>query len=230
MFLSKEDVSKFPNPLFVAFEGAIIVRLLPHATRAFVYDITFHLKHPRLLALNSKKPPLHFHPYQKEYMQVLEGELFVEVDGVEMALAPEHGEITVRPWQHHRLYPHPSGGRDTMRFLLSADDTPESFKIDNVFFQNWYAYQDEVVLHKGGHFDVLQVMNMFDAGGSYLSLPTWMPFRCQISRAAGILLGRWIGGLAGYQPFREEWTTEWELACKKMSETWTLRRFAHGIQ
>lgn len=67
---------------------------------------------------------------------------------------------------------------------------------------------------------------MFDAGGSYLSLPRWIPFSRTIARALGIVVGRWIGGILGYQPFYRKWTTDWQFACRKMEQTIFQRRFA----
>lgn len=44
-------------------------------------------------------------------------------------------------------------------FLLSGQDTDEMFRLDTVFFENWYAYQDLVVV-KGEKIDLLQVMSV----------------------------------------------------------------------
>ena len=38
------------------------------------------------------------------------------------------------------------------------------------------------------------------------------------------MVGRWIGGLLGYQPFYREYTTDWELAVAKMQNTWFYRK------
>ncbi len=67
---------------------------------------------------------------------------------------------------------------------------------------------------------------MFDAGGSYLSLPWWVPFGRTLSMLGGILVGRWIGGLIGYQPYHKQWTTDWKVACEKMRTSLLHRRFA----
>ena len=67
---------------------------------------------------------------------------------------------------------------------------------------------------------------MFDAGGTYLSLPPWLPFGQWISIMLGVVIGRWIGGLLGYQPFYRKWTSDWELACQKMEASPFQRRFA----
>lgn len=67
---------------------------------------------------------------------------------------------------------------------------------------------------------------MFDAGDTYPSLPRWVPFRTTVGVILGVVLGRWIGGLLGYQPFFPEWTSDWQLACNRMERNWTQRRFA----
>jgi len=163
-------------------------------------------------------------------MEVLDGQLCVEVDGQERVLGPDDGEICVRPWAHHRLYPPPNFEEARQsKFLLSGQETREVFKLDTVFFQNWYGYQDEVVL-EGKSMDLIQVMCMFDAGGSYLSFPAWIPFGRILSRAIGVVIGRWIGGLLGYQPFYSKWTTDWELACQKMETSLVQRRFADRVK
>ncbi|KAI1651489.1 uncharacterized protein F4817DRAFT_356002 [Daldinia loculata] len=180
-------------------------------------EVTFDLAHPRLIALGSQKPPLHFHPYQEEYVQVLAGRLAAEVNGREVILIPSDGEFCLRPWPMD----------STTKFLLSGQQTLKAFKLDNVFFQSWYAYQDEIVIG-GKKPNPIQVISTFDAGGSYLSLPWWVPFRHIISQASSILIGRWLGGLLGYQPFYRKWLTEenWQLACEKMESSFFQRRFA----
>lgn len=185
----------------------------------------FKLNHPHLVKLGSQKPPLHFHPYQDEYMQVLEGRLCVEVEGLETVLTPDHGEFTVKAWSHHRLYPPPAHGAESCRFILSGAETNEAFRLDNVFFSNWYGYQDDVVLN-GKEFDLIQVLSMFDAGSSYLSWPWWVPFGRYASIAFSIGVGRWIGGLLGYQPFYRKWSVDWDTACERMQQSIFQRRFA----
>ncbi|KUI58321.1 hypothetical protein VP1G_05615 [Cytospora mali] len=213
----------------IALEGAITTRpKAVAAKREFSFEVAFQLDHPRLVLLRDQKPPLHFHPYQEEYIQVLEGRLCVEMEGKEHILTKKDGEICVRPWTNHRLYPPPPtdgpSGRRTV-FLLSGSVTDEPFKLDEVFFENWYAYQEQIVTH-GKRVNVLQVMSMFDAGGSYLSLPQWVPFGKQLAYAMGITMGRYLGAILGYQPFYWEWTTNWEEACRKMETCLFQRRFA----
>ncbi|OTA81552.1 hypothetical protein M434DRAFT_17355 [Hypoxylon sp. CO27-5] len=225
------------KPVINAFDGAIIVWEVANSQRSFCFDVTFRLEHPQLIRLGAEKPPLHFHPYQEEYVEVLDGRLVLEVEGIESVLTKNDGEVCIHPWASHRLYP-PSleldniGGlpdapstRGVTRFLLSGQRTSEAFRLDTVFFQNWYGYQDEI-FSQGGKFDIIQVMNMFDAGGSYASLPEWFPFGKRIAQCAGIVIGRWLGGLLGYQPFHRRWTRDWQLACQKMETSFFLRRFA----
>jgi hypothetical protein len=40
------------------------------------------------------------------------------------------------------------------------------------------------------------------------------------------VVGRWLGGMLGYQPFYRKWTTDWELACQKMETSLFQKRFA----
>ncbi|KAI0145105.1 hypothetical protein GGR57DRAFT_494756 [Xylariaceae sp. FL1272] len=231
----------YMGKVIAAFEGGITTRIISHPrkpSRVFAYEVTFLLNHPRVAAVAALKPPLHFHPYQEEYIEVTYGSLAVEVEGVETILTPASGEFLARPWENHRLYSpqtttntgqgetggDPAKGDKTV-FLLSGQYTDEWYRLDTVFFENWYAYQD-LVFVQGEKIDLLQVMSMFDAGGSYLSLPTWVPFSRTVARALGIVLGRWIGGILGYQPFHKKWTTDWDLACRKMDMSIFQRRFA----
>ena len=69
-------------------------------------------------------------------------------------------------------------------------------------------------------------MQMFDAGGSYLSPPWWVPFGRGLSRILGIVIGRWVGALLGYQPFYSKWTSDWDLACEKMEASYLQKRFS----
>ncbi|KAK7959064.1 uncharacterized protein PG986_003918, partial [Apiospora aurea] len=117
--------------------------------------------------------------------------------------------------------------RDTRmtRVVVSGEATPDLFRLDWAFFENWYGYQD-LCFRKGCAPDLIQVMCMFDAGGRIFPLPSWVPFRRTVAVAVGVALGRWLGGLLGYQPYYREWTTDWQLACGKMETSWFYRRFA----
>jgi hypothetical protein len=69
-------------------------------------------------------------------------------------------------------------------------------------------------------------MQTFDAGGTYVSFPWWVPFGQTVSQTLGVVVGRWVGGMLGYQPFYRKWTTDWELACQKMETSLFQRRFS----
>lgn len=207
----------------------MVTRVLPEATadktREFHFEVVIHPDHPRLRGL--PPPPAHFHPYQEEYFHVVQGALGVELDGVERVLRPEDGELAVRRGVNHRLC-FPSGedaSLDPIRFYVSGEKTATAFALDLTFLENWYGYQEEVVVH-GKKLDMIQVLSMWDTGGTYLTLPWWVPFRSTVSLAMGVVVGRWIGGLLGYQPFHRCWTTDWDLACAKMETSVFQRRFA----
>ena len=149
------------SPVIVAFDGAVTVYQQQTPTprpNAFAFEVTFFLQSPQLTALSTRKPPLHFHPYQEEYMRVLEGKLGVEIDGQERVIGPDDGEVMVEPWQHHRLYPATmADATNKCRFLLSGQQSEEAYELDTLFFENWYGYQNEVVLQKR-KMDWIQVM------------------------------------------------------------------------
>jgi hypothetical protein len=102
---------------------------------------------------------MHFHPYQAEWIQVLEGRLSVDIEGKELILTPEHGEFRIQPWESHRLYPPPNDGSELTKFILSGAKTAEAYRLDTLFFSNWYGYQDEIVM-MGKRPDPIQVISV----------------------------------------------------------------------
>ncbi|KAI8622919.1 hypothetical protein F5Y19DRAFT_30193 [Xylariaceae sp. FL1651] len=214
------------GPVVKVFNDAVIGRQLSHPDRSFTLEIELDLVKGG--DLFNRKPPTHFH-VQEEYIQALEGKLGLEIEGKEIVLTPKDGIYIIYPFVNHRSYPLSvarQNGGNIVRFLLSGEKTSRAFELSPVFFENWYKYQNEVVVN-GAPISLIQLLSTFDAGGSYLSFPRWVPFGQQISRILGVVVGRWIGGLLGYQPFYQKWTTDWELACKKMETSLTQRRFAN---
>lgn len=211
----------------------MVTRVLPDAnadnTREFHFEVVIRPDHPRLRGL--PKQPVHFHPYQEEYLTVVQGALGVEIEGVESVLRPGDGEFVIRRGVNHRLcFPSGDGASaEPIRFYISAERTAIPFALDLTFFENWYGYQEEVVVH-GKKLDMIQVLCMWDAGDAYLTLPWWVPFGSSVSIAMGVVIGRWIGGLLGYQPFYKCWTTDWNLACAKMETSVFQRRFADRVK
>jgi mannose-6-phosphate isomerase-like protein (cupin superfamily) len=142
-----------------SFNGAIYTTNLKTPNHAFAAEVVFFLQHPLLLTLGSQKPPLHFHPYQEEYIQVTEGKLAVELNGKEKILTREDSVFCIKPWAHHRLYPPPNDGSEVTKFILSGAETDEQYHLDNLFFSNWYAYQDRIFV-KGETISLIQVMSV----------------------------------------------------------------------
>ncbi|ORY19263.1 hypothetical protein BCR34DRAFT_472123, partial [Clohesyomyces aquaticus] len=125
----------------------------------------------------------------------------------------------------HRIYPAPISSHHTLKFLLSRSLTDKPYQFDSIFFQNWYGYQDQIVV-MGEKFDIIQVLSMFDAGGSYLSLSWYVPFGKTVSRLMGVVIGQWVGGVLGYQPYHNAWTNDWDTSRIRMRGTLAHRRFA----
>ncbi|KAI1208143.1 uncharacterized protein F4807DRAFT_431752 [Annulohypoxylon truncatum] len=216
------------DQVITVFDGALSTRVISHPLRAFALEATFHLDHPMFPTLISRKPPMHFHQHQVEYIQVLEGRLGFEHAGKSWFMVPSEGEFGVRPGVNHRSYPVPAedpSTSKTLKFLISGEKTSEVFSLDLLFFENWYLYQQKLILN-GQNPNIIQVLSTFDAGGSYLSFPDWMPFGRTISVTLGIVVGRWLGGLLGYPPFYPAWSSDWELACRKMKASIFQRRWA----
>ncbi|KAI1424617.1 hypothetical protein F5Y12DRAFT_785288 [Xylaria sp. FL1777] len=164
-----------------SFDGAIGVFNGGPPHPSFDFQVVFLINHPHLKPpAAQEKLPLHFHPYQKEYIEVTEGVLGVEVEGQEYELKPGDGDFTIRPI-----------GTGTRTSVSS----------------------------RGKRMSIFEIINMFDAGGSYLSFPSWIPFGRWMAQIAGIVVGRWLGGSLGYQPFHRRWTGDWDLASRKMGFT-----------
>ncbi|KAI1391739.1 uncharacterized protein F4822DRAFT_104409 [Hypoxylon trugodes] len=213
--------------LYKFFDGAVSVRVFDKPEHAYCFEASFRPDHPLASSLFSRKPPLHFHPYQDEQIKVLSGQLIVDVEGQEHRLSPNDAELRVRRWAHHRLRPSMDDPEKVeIRALVTGQKSSQLFREDVLFLENWYRYQDDIVMNKK-KVELLQILAMFDAGGTYLSFPTWIPFGKTISRITGIVLGRWLGGMLGYQPFYREWSTDWNLACLKMESSNFQKRFAN---
>ncbi|KAM7205915.1 hypothetical protein V8F33_000745 [Rhypophila sp. PSN 637] len=215
-------VSKFEN----AF---VVTRHTPPPGRNIHFHVRIEPNHPRVIQISAsgKKPPTHFHPRQWEFFKVEKGSLTVEINGKPHQFTKEDGEYALPPGPHHCLYATPGQPADAvLEFWLSASPSGGAAELDQAFFENWYGYQEDILL-RGVQPDPIQVLCMFDAGDSYLSPPWWMgPLRRPLGKFLGIVVGRWIGGLLGYAPFYPEWTTDWQAACDKMASHWTQRKFA----
>ncbi|KAI3327495.1 hypothetical protein F4824DRAFT_506935 [Ustulina deusta] len=168
-----------------------------------------------------KGPLLHFHQFQTEYFRVESGIMGIELNGKHRKVYPEDGEISVKAGGIHRFYIHPESP-GPMTVYLSASDSGMDYQLDRVFFENWYGYWHDALLHDGG-LDFIQYLAIQDGGDAYSVPPAWVPFRRFIGYWGSVLLGRWIGGLLGYKPFFKEYTTDWDYAVAKLKGSWFQR-------
>lgn len=159
------------NDLIVfSFDGALRLREVKNDNRAFTFEASFRPDH-RLAPVifnPSSKPPLHFHPYQDEYVKVLAGKGVVEVNGQEHILLPDDNEFCVRAWSHHRLYPTqcatsiPSEERQVSgetTLLISGQKVSQSFHEDMLFMENWYHYLNDIVMNNV-KMDIIQLLSV----------------------------------------------------------------------
>ncbi|EAW11666.1 uncharacterized protein ACLA_093650 [Aspergillus clavatus NRRL 1] len=172
-----------------------------------------------------KGPPPHFHQFQTEYFRVETGVLGIEVDGVLRRITPEDGEISVKAGSVHRFFIHPDSP-ESMTVYLSASDSGNDYQLDRIFFENWYGYWHDALLHDGG-IDWIQFLAIQDGGDAYTPAPAWVPFRRQVGYWTCVIVGRWIGGLLGYKPFFREYTTDWDFAVAKMKGSVFQRHLVH---
>ncbi len=96
-----------------------------------------------------KGPLLHFHQFQTEYFRVESGIMGIELNGKHRKVYPEDGEISVKAGGIHRFYIHPESP-GPMTVYLSASDSGMDYQLDRVFFENWYGYWHDALLHDGG--------------------------------------------------------------------------------
>lgn len=86
----------------------------------------------------------------------------IDIDGVQKMIAAEDGEISVKAGSVHQFFIHPNSPGD-MTVYLSASDAGLDYQLDRVFFENWYGYWHDALLHDGGldFFQFLAVWNRY---------------------------------------------------------------------
>ena len=94
-------------------------------------------------------PLLHFHQFQTEYFKVETGIMGIEINGEVKKVLPDDGEISVKAGSIHRFFIHPDSP-ESMTVYLSASDSGMDFQLDRIFFENWYGYWHDALLHDGG--------------------------------------------------------------------------------
>lgn len=148
------------KPTFYRFEGAFeVTKHDPPPGRNIYFHCKIKPHHPRLKALEAtgKKPPTHFHPRQWEFFKVVSGSLTVEINGVKHEFTEADEEFALQPGPHHCLYGTPGQKADAVEFWLSASPVPGGQQLDQAFFENWYGYQEDILL-RDVRPDPIQVM------------------------------------------------------------------------
>lgn len=132
-----------------------------HPDCAFAFEVTLDLV--RGAEFFGRKPPVHFH-VQVEYIEATQGRVGLEVDGRELVLTPgSDARFDIPPYLNHRSYPIPldrqEDGNMVVKFLLSGGEKtndPAASGLDPIFFENWYKYQDDIVMN-GARIDLIQL-------------------------------------------------------------------------
>ena len=73
----------------------------------------------------------------------------IEVDGARKSVTRDDGEISVKAGSIHQFFIHPDSPGD-MTVYLSASDAGMDYQLDRIFFENWYGYWHDALLHDGG--------------------------------------------------------------------------------
>lgn len=163
--------------------------MIHHPGRSFALEVTLDLA--KGAEFFNRKPPLHFH-VQEEYIEAIQGKSALERNDQEHVLSPDDWPTSIKPYVNHRSYPlslpRQENGETIAKFLLSGEKTDSVFELNPVFFENWYRYQDDVVVN-GANISLIQLFSVshqrhstiwfiylsatqtFDAGGTYVSFP-----------------------------------------------------------
>ena len=150
-----------------SFGGLLTTEFLePPPGRCFLFRQTYKhdIKGPvpanlRKLLDSPKRPKgplLHFHQFQTEYFRVEAGLMGIHIDGAEKTVTAEDGEISVKAGSIHQFFIHPESPGD-MTVYLSASDSGMDFQLDRIFFENWYGYWHDALLHERG-LDIFQYL------------------------------------------------------------------------
>jgi hypothetical protein len=94
-------------------------------------------------------PPPHLHRYQTEYFKVGQDMMGVNLDGNIIAKTAQNPEFSVPANEFHGFFPHPDS-KGPMTVVLSASDSGRDYKLDRVFFENWYGYCHDASVYYGG--------------------------------------------------------------------------------
>ena len=73
----------------------------------------------------------------------------IEVNGTTRSVTRDDGEISVKAGSIHQFFLHPDSPGD-MTVYLSASDAGMDYQLDRIFFENWYGYWHDALLHDNG--------------------------------------------------------------------------------
>lgn len=73
----------------------------------------------------------------------------IEINGTRKSVTSDDGEISVKAGSIHQFFIHPDSPGD-MTVYLSASDAGMDYQLDRIFFENWYGYWHDALLHDGG--------------------------------------------------------------------------------
>lgn len=85
------------------------------------------------------------------------GSLTVEINGVRRVFTAKDGEYALPPGPHHCIYGTPGQEDQVVEFWLGASASPKTAQLDQAFLENWYGYQEDIML-RGVKPDPVQVM------------------------------------------------------------------------
>ncbi|EAT89586.1 hypothetical protein HBI56_029130 [Parastagonospora nodorum] len=156
---------------------------------------------------------------------MLEGELYVDFGYKRVLLTPSEGDLEIPAWARNRVIPLPPSEDRNAPGSYSMVPEQSDYMLDAIFYENYYRYMDHALAPGGEGISVIQVLCMFDRGGSCLALPNSIPFSLTLSKAMTVVFGRWLGVILGYQPYYKEWTTDRETAKQRMSTSIFTSRF-----
>ncbi len=100
----------------------------------------------------------------------------IECDGQKKAVTKDDGEISVKAGSIHQFFIHPDSPGD-MTVYLSASDAGMDFQLDRIFFENWYGYWHDALLHDGG-LSILQYLAVCAPYILYINTRNRGPFLC----------------------------------------------------
>ncbi|GAA5825277.1 hypothetical protein JCM11251_006915 [Rhodosporidiobolus azoricus] len=137
-------------------------------------------------------PPLHYHIYQTETLEVLSGKMCYILSGKE-DVAKKGDKIVLPPGPEnaHTFWRSTEDDEDLMMAATVSGGPNEGFCDE--FISNFYGYLSSVTM-AGQSPSLFQMLHFLDDADVVLADP---PFG--LGRVLNVVLGRWLGSLLGYK-------------------------------